>query len=255
MTTDRSAYAALGLEPGAGADAVEEAYRRLIRRHHPDRPDGDGPRAAEITWAYRHLRDKLRREHLPCPVPQRREPPAQSRRLASRRRRWLRVLLVSVLALAVLQWPAIERRFDGSPTDRFDGGFDYQPLAARAGPLDLGAEPLDTDGIDRSALSAARLLREADSERLLGQSRRCYAELRRTPELARLDRCVAFDEAALLLLQRSGGDESGAFSAASILGRHVSAARLWTDDYFAIEQRLRRIRSRVEFSLAPADAP
>ena len=56
MTGEASAYAALGLEPGADAATVEQAYKRLIKEHHPDRSGGDALRAAEINRAYRELR-------------------------------------------------------------------------------------------------------------------------------------------------------------------------------------------------------
>src|SRR4029078_3085994 len=56
MPDDASAFAALGLEPGADSAAIEQAYRRLIKRHHPDREGGDARRAAEINRAYRELR-------------------------------------------------------------------------------------------------------------------------------------------------------------------------------------------------------
>ena len=36
-----SAFAVLGLEPGADAAAIEQAYKRLIKQHHPDREGGD----------------------------------------------------------------------------------------------------------------------------------------------------------------------------------------------------------------------
>ena len=53
---DRSAFELLGLEPGAGREAIEQAYRQLIKLYHPDREGGDPLRAAEITGAYRELR-------------------------------------------------------------------------------------------------------------------------------------------------------------------------------------------------------
>src|SRR5690349_2697876 len=58
MTADTTAYAILGLQPGADRDAVEAAYRRLIKRHHPDRAGGDNSRAAEINRAYFELRGR-----------------------------------------------------------------------------------------------------------------------------------------------------------------------------------------------------
>src|SRR3954452_11937002 len=59
MGGDASAYAALGLEPGADVAAIEQAYKRLIKTHHPDREGGDATRAAEITKAYRELRGSV----------------------------------------------------------------------------------------------------------------------------------------------------------------------------------------------------
>src|SRR5689334_124370 len=56
MAGDGSAYAALGLEPGADSYAIEQAYRKLIKEHHPDRQGGNTRRAAEIIEAYRELR-------------------------------------------------------------------------------------------------------------------------------------------------------------------------------------------------------
>jgi len=61
---DLSAYAALGLKPGADASAVERAYKRLIKQHHPDRPGGDSKRAAEINRAYRELRTAKTKDAL-----------------------------------------------------------------------------------------------------------------------------------------------------------------------------------------------
>ena len=56
MAGRASAFAALGLQPGADAAAIEQAYKRLIKQHHPDREGGDSSRAAEINRAYRELR-------------------------------------------------------------------------------------------------------------------------------------------------------------------------------------------------------
>src|SRR5688572_8195350 len=56
MSADASIYAALGLEPGADAPAIERAYKELIKKYHPDREGGDARRAAEINRAYRELR-------------------------------------------------------------------------------------------------------------------------------------------------------------------------------------------------------
>src|SRR5689334_7649449 len=64
MAGDASAYAALGLEPGADAATIDQAYRKLIKLHHPDRAGGDAARAAEINRAYRELRGGAARDPL-----------------------------------------------------------------------------------------------------------------------------------------------------------------------------------------------
>ena len=55
----RGYYSALGLKPGASADAVRQAFRRLAKECHPDRPgcvDG-GQRFRRIAEAYEALSD------------------------------------------------------------------------------------------------------------------------------------------------------------------------------------------------------
>src|SRR5688500_12453338 len=52
----RSDLAVLGLEPGADRRAIDDAFKNLMKQHHPDRAGGDGARAAEIIRAYRALR-------------------------------------------------------------------------------------------------------------------------------------------------------------------------------------------------------
>ncbi|HEX4755962.1 MAG TPA: J domain-containing protein [Candidatus Dormibacteraeota bacterium] len=56
-------FAVLGLRPGAGANEVRAAYRRLAKIHHPDRNPGDTTALEtfqRITDAYAALRDHSR---------------------------------------------------------------------------------------------------------------------------------------------------------------------------------------------------
>ena len=64
MAGAASAYAVLGLEPGADAAAVDQAYKRLIKLYHPDRAGGDPVRAADIIRAYRELRGPAAKDPL-----------------------------------------------------------------------------------------------------------------------------------------------------------------------------------------------
>jgi curved DNA-binding protein CbpA len=50
-------YETLGVPPGATPDEIQAAYRKQSMRWHPDRPDGDGERMADINAAFELLSD------------------------------------------------------------------------------------------------------------------------------------------------------------------------------------------------------
>lgn len=63
---DAAAYAALDLAPGAEWRAVREAWRQLVKRHHPDggaRSAEDLRRLLAINAAYAHLRGRAHPSH------------------------------------------------------------------------------------------------------------------------------------------------------------------------------------------------
>jgi hypothetical protein len=55
--TAAEAYSVLGLERGAGADDVKQAYRERVKEVHPDSPDGDEEAFKEVKEAYERLSD------------------------------------------------------------------------------------------------------------------------------------------------------------------------------------------------------
>lgn len=120
--------------------------------------------------------------------------------------------------------------------------------------VDLAQAPLDLAAIDRSVLDAVRIEASEGEERLGQQSRACHRQLRLDPDPSRLDRCVAFDEAAVTLLGREPF-EGGPFGASAMTARHFASGRLLSNDMLAVESRLSRIRAQVELSLAPPDPP
>jgi curved DNA-binding protein CbpA len=62
MDRPYSLYDVLSVPPGASSAALEAAYRRLMKEHHPDRTGaGAGSRAADINAAFSILRDPERR--------------------------------------------------------------------------------------------------------------------------------------------------------------------------------------------------
>ena len=60
-SADRTAeaYAVLGLEPGAGPEAVREAYRERVKEAHPDTPGGSSEEFIRVREAYEYLRERL----------------------------------------------------------------------------------------------------------------------------------------------------------------------------------------------------
>src|SRR6516164_3748718 len=62
----RDYYDVLGLTKGASDDDIKKAYRKLAMKHHPDRNQGDGAKAAEekfkeVKEAYEMLSDPQKR--------------------------------------------------------------------------------------------------------------------------------------------------------------------------------------------------
>src|SRR4051794_41659331 len=59
----RDPYVVLGVSPGASSEELHDAYRRLVKLHHPDRNGGSeasARRFAEIQEAYEEVRARPR---------------------------------------------------------------------------------------------------------------------------------------------------------------------------------------------------
>jgi hypothetical protein len=250
MGPDASAYAALGLEPGADASAVERAYKRLIKQYHPDREGGDGTRAAEINRAYRQLRsasdqdDELFVHEVGPGSP------------GMEGIRWGRAMLfgfAAVGSLVLFSEPASRaidkfwRTSAASPQVRHSS-------AARQLP-DALDQPIAASAVEAGIRDAARITRDYDEMALAAASRECHHQLRVKPSVAQLDRCAAFDDAVVQLQDRDPLRDQGPFSEIAVTGRQMSGATIFSNDYLAIDGRLSRIRLLVETALArQADA-
>jgi hypothetical protein len=250
MPGDASAYAALGLEPGADPAAVDRAYRRLIKQYHPDREGGDATRAAEINRAYRELRTAREEEGElfvdSCDVvhPQPPGRPTSSRAAV--------FAAISVAALVLLSGPASRAIGTLSASPDSTGPAAHAAASGAGEPMD---QPLALGAINGAIYEAVRMDRNQDEMALAAASRDCHHQLRLKPSLARLDRCAAFDDAVVELQDRDPLRDQGPFSELAVTGRQMSAGTLFSDDYLAIDGRLGRIRLHVELALAQAVTP
>ena len=240
MAADASAYAALGLRPNADGAAIEAAYKRLIKEHHPDRNGGDAGRAAEINRAYREIRVE---RNLKDPLDLNGDRPAAP----SEGRAWVLVALLlaggTVLLAATQPWLSI----DASAGARRPSTDRPSVTAAAGDPMD---RPLHLGAIDTAAKDATKLARTRDEMALAGASRDCHRALRNNPSLLQLDRCAAFDDAVVQLEDRDPLRDQGPFSELAVTSRLWSGATALSSDDAAIDGRLDRIRQRVELKLA-----
>ncbi|HEX3422895.1 MAG TPA: J domain-containing protein [Sphingomicrobium sp.] len=239
-----SAFAVLGLEPGADAAAIEQAYKRLIKQHHPDRQGGDPTRAAEINRAYRELRGGKASN----------DPLEFNDDLAGgrARARWPIALLAVVAAAA-----GFVLGTDPGGSLRLSGQSPRAPVrhpAAPAAPDPIAGE-LHVDEIDTAVNEAVRLNRTKDEIALANASRDCERDFRDKPGTRMLDRCAAFDDAVVGLEDRDPLRDGGPFAPLAVTGRQWSAASDLSDDSLAIDSRLDQIRLRVELALVPQVPP
>jgi hypothetical protein len=248
MSGRSSAFVILGLQPGADAAAIEQAYKRLIKEHHPDRAGGDSVRAAEIIHAYRELRGGKAVTD-----------PLEFNEDFDRRKR--RAWPLAALLLAATVGGALFVMGPSVPLTR--------PLwAARAQtpPVHLNAqsapepmnEPLHVQAIVAAVEDAMYLFRTKDEFALANSSRDCQRRFRQAPSTRTLDRCAAFDDAVVGLQDRDPLRDEGPFAALAVTGRQWSEASALSDDDLAIDDRLDSIRLRVDAALAPqvpAEAP
>ena len=242
MVADASAFAALGVEPDADDATIEQAYKRLIKQHHPDREGGDSTRAAEINRAYREIRAE---RYLTDSLDLNEDWPDETRGS----RAWLAVamlLAVATIGLLISQTPI-------APFADFAPAAGASRLADRRVPVraSLMDQPLHLSIIDAAVHDAMRISRTSDEMELSKASRDCHHALRTAPSLANLDRCAAFDDAVVALQDRDPMRDQGPFSEIAVTGRVWSGATALSDDSMAIDGRLDRIRLRVEMALAP----
>jgi hypothetical protein len=265
MIASPAAYAVLGLKPGADRETVEKAYRRLIKRYHPDRAGGDAVRAAEINRAYFELRNGPAQDvpqHDTADIAEaiymRR---AHRTRVARPQRRpvpWKPIALLVLLIAASLwrselgaAWIRVSDQLDEAltPSRSYRG-----PTATLEGPDPL-ENAVDNAAVQSAIREAQALVGSRQAGRAADVSRACHRTMRSAPSAAQLDRCAAFDFTMVALSHGDLFHDDGPFGASAVTAREMSAARLLSDDYMLIEARFDQIRARVEAQVAPEPLP
>lgn len=243
-----SAFTVLGLQPGADAAAIEQAYKRLIKQYHPDREGGDAGRAAEIIHAYRELRGG---RAITDPLQFNEE--LIGRR---RRRRWPLAAAFAVAGIAaavMVVGPSVPLpRNLWAARAQLPSRHSLVPAAAAPEPMD---ERLHLKAIDAAVAEALGMFRTRDEMALANESRDCQRRFRDNPGTQLLDRCAAFDDAVIGLEDRDPLRDEGPFAPLAVTGRQWSAASTLSDDDLEIDSRLDRIRLRVAIVLAPEIEP
>lgn len=252
MTSDRSAYATLGLRPGAGRAELNDAYRRLMKEHHPDRPGGNAGRAAEINSAYTLLRQRLG-DPIRVPVPIYRGDPRRARPV--RFRRFGLLFTIAVLTAGLALQSNDSRRNLLSPGPEFashpDGRGEVQ-LAMVSQPQSVNfEEPVQSRIVDKAIADAIRFHSSGDLAAAAVFSSECQKSLRRERNLAWFDACTAFDEAMLTLSGDSDESELTPFTESAVLTREIAAAQLISPDSFGADSHLHQVRSQVDLQILP----
>ena len=240
MRGDPCNYAILGLEPGADSAAIERAYKKLIKRHHPDRDGGDSARAAELNRAYRELR---RRQSVAEPLL------TGSDQSDASGDGWVRgtIAMVALLALLVLatgpvtDWVRAQSGKQGQSGGRLIG----RSVTART--MD---RPLNNSTLESAVREALAISQNGNEAELLNWSRECHRVLRLRPSVDQLDRCAAFDDAVVELQDREPSWDGGPFSQSAVSRRQWAAALMMSNDYLAVDSRLDRTRLSVQLRLA-----
>lgn len=234
MSRARSPYEVLGLAPGADRTAIDAAYRRLIKQHHPDVDGGDGETAKAVIHAYRALLQPPGK--LPVLV---QAPPLPPRPGI----RWMRWVVLTGLTAVLLwaPWPRIDwaRLLPSRPES-----VAVTPVERRVPELLQARVAPDGAAVEAGVSEAERLERGSTAE-TVGYSQSCSLDLHRLPGDGLLDHCVAFDLAAA----RGRAASDPWFAVATMGQRHAAAAKRVLDDPVLAEARVREVGRLVERQL------
>lgn len=190
MGDGSSPYAVLGLQPGASRAAVDQAYRRLIKQHHPDRKGGDPVRASALNRAYAALKDGEGSSPLSLAVSR----PARTR---NGQRWWPALLFLAAVAAGAgafaIRW--VPPGTFGAVSSAVPPP-SPPPPASQQLPHEL---QLDRRAVSSGVAEALRFAREGQWDEARAYCASCASDLERLRSLALVDHCVAFERTLQLL--------------------------------------------------------
>lgn len=235
MPPEGSAHRVLGLAPGASREAVEAAYRRLIKQHHPDRPGGDAEKARALIQAYRQLTRTSAAPKLVVNAP-RTMPRKPTRR---NRGKWAVAAVTAGLLFLV---PFGDLPTLAGPEPSTWAPRTPAPPAAPRVPFTLQPMVAADAAAVEAGVDEARRMADLPPAASLAYSRSCAEDLRRLPSEGLLDHCLAFDIAAA-----KGLRNGPAWLAHGVMAeRHGRAARSLLGDAVLADARVRDVRRLVE---------
>lgn len=230
-----SPHDVLGVRPGADRKAIEEAYRRLIKQHHPDRAGGDGEAARAIIQAYRSLSGSPERVHRVIV-----EAPPSAR--MSGVARWRAAVGALILAITIWWFPLPTFDLSGPATTRAQLPV-LTPAERPSAPALLAQVAPDGAAVGAGVEEAMRLARQSP-EMVRRYSRLCAADLARLPGEGLLDHCLAFDMTAAKAWLVDD----------AMAARHLTASERVLGDKVLAGARVRAIGQEVERQSAVKNA-
>ncbi|MFC7536969.1 J domain-containing protein [Sphingomonas sp. GCM10030256] len=242
MLVGPSPLAVLGLRPGCSRAEVDEAYRRLIKQHHPDLPGGDPGRAAELNWAY----GVLKREGSGAAMPGRQTNVAAPPLVRPRRGRRLMSaggLLAAGACLLLLPLPSLPVQPSTTLQPPHRTGARVRASPAQPGMAEFRPLP-DSGSVTSGVAEAVRLARDGGSAASARYSRECAEDLEQYPGAALLDHCVAFDTAVATLLP--GGSLEPQLTPEQMAERHATAAQALAGNPILADARVQVVRREAQ---------
>jgi molecular chaperone DnaJ len=123
----QSHYEILGISRDASTEVIKAAYRRLVKKHHPDASQLDGERIRQINAAYmvlRHTESRQAYDRLLQPMAMPRSVPSQPQETvtdeAAAQQRWIQQVYVPLNRILASLLASLQPELNALSADPFD---------------------------------------------------------------------------------------------------------------------------------------